>query len=163
MIQHIFLFSGMIQPWDVFGFRIYKNYVRYISEFVLLNDVNVVLSQRNSIIKLQSLVYNQFCSPRYVPMFQYSWFKVKEIRFYLFSPKYKSDIKNVILYSLFQSGYLLERPESFVNPVRFCFHGSTILCSICQDVRLLTCSWCQAHLCFTHFFELNHLCYDYKP
>lgn len=68
--------TGMIQPWDVFGFRIYKNFTKHISDFVLLNDIDVVLSQRDNIIKLQSLVYNQMCSPRYESLFKYSWFKV---------------------------------------------------------------------------------------
>lgn len=68
--------TGMIQPWDVYGFRIYKNFTKNISDFVVLYDIDVVLSQRNNIIKLQSLVYNQLCSPRYEQLFRHSWFKV---------------------------------------------------------------------------------------
>lgn len=68
--------TGMIQPWDVYGFRIYKNFAKNISDYVLLYDIDVPLSQRNNVIKLQSLVYNQLCSPRYTSLFEYSWFKV---------------------------------------------------------------------------------------
>lgn len=69
--------AGIIQPWDIFGFRVYKNYVRHFSEFVILNEIDVVLHQRNNIIKMQSLVYNQLCSPRYKELFKYGWFKVR--------------------------------------------------------------------------------------
>lgn len=154
--------AGMIQPLDVFGFRVYKNYVRHFSEFVILNEIDVVLHQRNNIIKLQSLVYNQLCSPRYKSLFKYSWFKVRVELIFKFMPAFVL-FQSEFINFFFQSGYLLERPDSFENPVKFCFYGLEISCSSCQEMRMLTCSWCKTHLCFNHFFTLNHLCYRFNP
>lgn len=71
-------------------------------------------------------------------------------------------LQNNDMFFIPQSGYLLERPPNFPNPVKFCFHGSQISCGTCEDIRLITCSWCKAHLCFQHLFTLNHLCYSYR-
>ena len=59
--------TGKIQPLDVFGFRIWKNFVRHFSDSVILinSDVNL----------LQSLVHNQLSSPRYINIFKQGWFK----------------------------------------------------------------------------------------
>ncbi|XP_076545224.1 LOW QUALITY PROTEIN: uncharacterized protein LOC143305442 [Osmia lignaria lignaria] len=55
--------TGLIQPQDVFGFRVRKNFVRNFSDRVLL------------IIKLQSLTHNQLSFPRFRELFIYSWYK----------------------------------------------------------------------------------------
>ena len=57
--------TGKVQPLDVYGFRIWKNYVRHFSDSVVLLDYNLNLNIQNNIIKLQSLVHNQLSSPRY--------------------------------------------------------------------------------------------------
>ena len=67
--------TGKIQPLDVFGFRIWKNFVRYFSDSVILMNSDVNLHLRNNIIKLQSLVHNQSSSPRYINIFKQGWFK----------------------------------------------------------------------------------------
>ncbi|KAE8739419.1 hypothetical protein FOCC_FOCC015087 [Frankliniella occidentalis] len=128
--------TGMVQPLDVYGFRIWKNYVKHISQFIILNEIPFCLRQRDSITKLQSLTYRQLGSPRFTGLFQYSWYK---------------------------SGYIGERPDFFPNPVKFCFHGTDLLCSSCTDLRLLTCSWCKTNLCAHHFLVENHLCDTYVP
>ena len=82
--------TGKIQPLDVYGFRSWKNFVRKLSDIVVLMDYDVSLHKRNNIIKLQSLVHNQLCSTRFKNAFKYSWFK---------------------------SGYLTEKPQEFDNSV----------------------------------------------
>ena len=59
--------TGKIQPLDVFGVRIWKNFIRHFSDSVILinSDVNL----------LQSLVHNQLSSPRYINIFKQGWFK----------------------------------------------------------------------------------------
>jgi len=47
----------MIQPLDVYGFRIWKNFVRTFSDRVLLLNYDINLHLRNNIIKLQSLTH----------------------------------------------------------------------------------------------------------
>ena len=94
---------------------------------------------RNNIIKLQSLVHNQFASPRYQNLFKYSWFK---------------------------SGYLVNRPEKFEDPVRFGFGDSCgTHCEVegCNNVAIVRCSWCKKSLCLKHFFEDYHYCTTYNP
>ncbi|XP_076544512.1 LOW QUALITY PROTEIN: uncharacterized protein LOC143305331 [Osmia lignaria lignaria] len=83
-----------LQPLDIFGFRIWKNFVETFSDQVILLNHDVILHQRNNIIKLQSLVHNQLSSPRFQNLFKHSWYK---------------------------SGYMIEeRPERYENPVDYC-------------------------------------------
>ena len=65
--------TSQIQSLDVYGFRVWKNYVRRFSDDVLLYEEDINLHLRNNIIKLQSLIHNQLSSPRYTNLFQYSW------------------------------------------------------------------------------------------
>lgn len=124
--------TSKIQPLDVFGFRVWKNYVRRFSDIVFLNNQDIDLHNRNNIIKLQSLVHNQLSSPMYYNLFKYSWYK---------------------------SGYLSERPEEFENPVQFAFVESSVAtCEIegCSNVAVIRCSWCKKSLCLKHFFTSYH-------
>ena len=125
--------TSIIQPLDVYFFRPWKNFVRKLSDYVILNDLDVRLSQRDNIIKLQSLVHNQFSSPRYEPMIRYAWYKC---------------------------GYLDAR-ETFVNPVEYCFEVTLDNCNFCDAYSFMKCSWCQSHLCFNHFYDEYHYCEDY--
>ena len=61
--------TGKIQPLDVFGFRIWKNFVRHFSDSVIFMNSDVNLHLRNNIIKLQCLVHNQSCSSWYINIF----------------------------------------------------------------------------------------------
>ena len=109
--------TGKVQPLDVYGFRIWKNYVRHFSDSVILLDYDLNRHIRNKIIKLQS--HNQLSSPRYHSLFKYSWFK---------------------------SGYDAEKPGEFENPVDFSFKTfSNTLCKISegQNVAAIRCSWCR--------------------
>ena len=54
--------TGQIQPLDVYGFRVWKNYVRRFSDDVLFHNYDVNIHLRNNVIKLQSLVHNQLKS-----------------------------------------------------------------------------------------------------
>jgi hypothetical protein len=111
--------TGRIQPLDVFGFRIWKNYVRHFSDSVILLNYEVTLHKRNDIVKLQSLVHNQLSSPRYINLFKYSWYK---------------------------SGYIGEKPDEFDNPVEFAFgQMETVKCEVasCNEVGVIRCSWCK--------------------
>ena len=100
------------------------------------SDVNLHL--RNNVIKLQSLVYNQLSSPRYINIFKQGWFK---------------------------SNYIDKKPENFDNPVEFGFGGSQPHCEIpgCKNEAIIRCSWCQKSLCLKHFFNDYHFCSTYNP
>lgn len=130
--------TGKIQPLDVYGFRVWKNFAKTFSDTVLLLENDINLYQRNNIIKLQSLIHNQLSSPRYQNLFRYSWFK---------------------------SGYTNERPQEFENPVKFSFQDfSKTTCDIedCHEIAVIRCSWCKMSLCLKHFFHEYHYCDTYN-
>ena len=104
-----------MQPLDVFGFRIWKNFVRHFSDSVTLMNSDVNLHSRNNIIKLQSLVRNQLNSSRYINIFKQGWFK---------------------------SNYIDKKPENSDNPVEFGFGGSQPHCDIPgrKNVSIIRCS-----------------------
>ena len=31
--------TGLVQPWDVYGFRLWKSFVKHIEDYVLLHDI----------------------------------------------------------------------------------------------------------------------------
>ena len=125
--------TGMIQPLDVFFFRPWKVFVRYISDHIVLMDINVSLLQRNNIIKLQSLVHFQFSAERYKVMIRYAWFK---------------------------AGYAVDRDDVvFLTPATFCFNTRpTHECFDCLKIEqekqsvFARCSHCENYYCFNHFF-----------
>jgi len=128
--------TAKIQPLDVYGFRVWKNFARYLSDKIILMDYDLKLHLRNNIIKLQSLVHNQLSSPRYVNIFKYSWYK---------------------------SGYLTEKPPRCDNPVDFSFAFGNIKCELekCNDVSIIRCGWCKKSLCLKQYFDDYHFCENF--
>lgn len=119
------------QPLDVFGFRVFKGFVRRFTNSVRLLGVSMNFGQRNTILKMQSLIHRQLCAPVFRSVFRYAWYR---------------------------SGYTSDRPEHYEHPVKYCFDAGELLCSLCQSARFLTCSWCQSSLCFEHFYTAIHNC-----
>ena len=118
------------QPLDVFMYRQWKGFVKKFSDSVLINEYNIILHERNNILKLQSLTHNQFSAPRYINMIRYAWFK---------------------------SGYTDTHPGQFITPADYSFNkNENTLCDICGNVAFIRCGWCNKSLCFKHFFEEYH-------
>jgi len=46
--------TSQIQSLDVYGFRLWKNFIKYFSDIVMLLDLEVKFHSRDSILKLQS-------------------------------------------------------------------------------------------------------------
>jgi hypothetical protein len=128
--------TGIAQPLDVYGFRPYKHFVKKISDRVLLEQLDFNLFTRNNILKLQSFVHNQFCSPRYKSLFLLSWYK---------------------------SGYIDERPPRFIHPSTFFASGCDLTCESdeCMNGSFGKCSWCKMNFCFYHTIETVHYCSNY--
>ncbi|GAV03997.1 hypothetical protein RvY_14345 [Ramazzottius varieornatus] len=85
--------TGQIQPLDVVCFRMYKGYFRKVSNWLFLNDQPVQVHHRDVILKLHSLIYQQFISRRF---------------------------ENLIAQAWHLSGYI-DRSYKYVNPAEFCF------------------------------------------
>ena len=124
--------TPMIQPLDITFNRQYKHIVRTIHDHVRLYDIDCNLSQRNNIIKLTSLCYNQMCSRKFIPMHRYSWFK---------------------------GGYIEKNPGAYQNVEEVCFRFRDYDCheDHCNGIPLIQCSFCEKVLCFYHLFELYHI------
>ena len=130
--------TSMVQPLDKYFFRMWKNFVRKFSDRVIIDGITINLGQRNNILKLQSIVHNQFSSPRFQNLLKYSWITC---------------------------GYTDSHPGFFENSVEFCFNVDHKLCSKldleCYSVSFLKCSWCKESFCFKHFFTDFHFCENF--
>ncbi len=124
--------TSMIQPCDVYYNRQYKYIIRQIYGFARLYDLDINLAQRNNIIKMNSLAYNQLSSPKFNLMIRYSWY---------------------------ESGYIKQNPGIFKNVKEVCFSFKDSHCQIqqCGDsLPFIMCSHYSKVLCFEHFFILYH-------
>ncbi|GAU90555.1 hypothetical protein RvY_02957 [Ramazzottius varieornatus] len=126
--------TGQIQPLNVLCFRTYKGYFRKVSNWIFLNIQPVQVHHRDVILKMHSLIYQQFTSPRF---------------------------SNLIARAWHLSGYV-DRSVEYVNLTEFCFQGLTGRCDHdkCERSLLLKCGWCKAPLCF---YEEYHFCKIYLP
>ena len=123
-------------------FSQWKEITKRISDFVLLEDLNVNLHHRDNIIRLQSLIHHLLSAKRF---------------------------KNSIAYGWYKSGYTHWSEENlgygeFEHPVKYCFCLTLEPCSClsCDNPVLLRCGRCEKFLCFFHFFgaitDNGHLC-----
>ncbi|GAV00666.1 hypothetical protein RvY_11484 [Ramazzottius varieornatus] len=113
--------TGQIQPLDVLCFRMYKGYFRKVSNWIFLNDQPVQVHHRDVVLKMHSLIYQQFTSPRFANLIAQAWHL---------------------------SGYV-DRSVEYVDPTEFCFQGLIGRCDYdnCERSLLLKCGWCKAPLC----------------
>ena len=56
--------TGLCQPLDVYFFRTHKTFIRHLSNAIKLTS-DIILSQRDNILKLVLLTHNQFQAPRF--------------------------------------------------------------------------------------------------
>jgi hypothetical protein len=124
--------TDVLQPEDVFLFRMWKQICRKISNRSACCETPIKMFQRDNILKLQSLVYHILCSPRFQGSLKYAWYK---------------------------SGYG-SRPDRFEGITEFCFKNLK-LCKKCDDIPTIRCAYCKECLCFEHFFVQYHLCKKY--
>jgi hypothetical protein len=110
----------------------WKNFVRVFSDRVLVDSLPILLYQRDNILKLQSLVHNQFSAERFVEFTRHSWR---------------------------MAGYVEEQGERFMTPNCYCFAGDLpdeCGCGGCQEGSFIRCAHCEEVLCFTHFYSDYH-------
>jgi hypothetical protein len=121
-----------IQPLDVFFNRQMKVIPRRLYDCVLLDELDINISERNNIIRLTSLNHNQLSSEVFCGIIQYVWYA---------------------------SGYTNKHPGSFKTVTEVCFSFDATICAApcCDASPFICCSWCQKPLYFSHFFLSYHL------
>lgn len=129
--------TSVLQPLDVYYFRQWKEFAAMITDYVMLNKstVDVDLGARDEIIKMQSLIHNQFSSERFVPMGLAAW--------------YKSELRP-------------DSPGKFENASQILFPADLGFCAMhnCSEKAFLRCSYCRNDLCFSHFYKDYHTHFD---
>ncbi|KAF4528717.1 hypothetical protein B566_EDAN016281 [Ephemera danica] len=130
--------TSIAQPWDVHALRMWKHYVKCLSDSVMKLGLDLKLYQRQNIIFLQSFTHSQFSSPRHVEMFKKAWSK---------------------------PGYVPPSGIKHVTPAEFAFGPEGVFCSVhdCQELKLVRCTWCKTFLCHQHSLLDLHLCNKYIP
>lgn len=125
--------TPLVQPLDVYYFHAWKAVMKRFYDHIQLHGIDVILSQRNNIIKMQSLVHNQFSSDRFIPMGLYAWFAAQ------------------------LSGM---DPGRFEGALDILFPKDLDDCTVegCSTGAFIQCShhYCNARLCFNHFFTEYH-------
>ena len=123
--------TDQIQPLDVFFNRQMKVILPRLYDRVLLDELDINMSERNNIIRLMSLTHNQLSAKVLHPMIQYAWYA---------------------------SGYTDKHPGSFKTVGEVCFSFDASICAVssCDAAPFICCSWCDKPLCFNHFFLNNH-------
>ncbi|OWA51347.1 hypothetical protein BV898_15833 [Hypsibius exemplaris] len=72
--------TSLIQPLNVYGFRMWKAFLCYIMMWIVRQSpILFVLGQRDNNLLLESLILNQFSAPRYQPMWQHGCVKSRYI------------------------------------------------------------------------------------
>ena len=122
-----------IQPLDKYFNCQMKNLAKRLYNRVALDQLNVILHERNTIIKPVSPIHNQLSAPVF---------------------------ENMILYSWCACSYLKDDPSPFKNVNEVCFLNLTINqnCQIdkCFESAFISCGWCSTKSCFQHFFIEYH-------
>ncbi|XP_015782464.1 uncharacterized protein LOC107360342 [Tetranychus urticae] len=123
--------TGFMQPLDLYCFRQWKTFIKKFQERALMDQNPIVLHDRNNIIRMNSLVLNQFQSPHFRNMFKYAWSK----------------------------GGFDVQVDAFQGLNDICFAFNDYICEACKArITFVKCSWpdCRKCLCQKCFFEDYH-------
>ena len=99
--------------------------------------IDFQIAQRDNILTVLEVIYNQFCNPMFRQFLRYSWQKTGYI-----------------------DGYIARRETEFDTPVESCFpKDSATICEHpgCQILSFIRCSYCSSLFCFNHFIVNKHI------
>ena len=122
--------TGMIQPLDVYGFRYWKQFARFLTSEVIMSKPEVQMYTRDSIIKLQAVLAYQFSSEKLTNFWKYSWVK---------------------------SGYINAVVADRKSPKDVCTANMEEKCSECSEVNCIVCCFCEKAFCVQHLFNSRSL------
>ena len=127
--------TGECQPLDTYFNRKLKYITRKIYSYAMVHGNEFgdpeKLIDRNSILKIQSLLHFLLSAPIFVPMIKHSW----------------------------RAAGLTTEPIPFMNAYSILFQLKMPNCIIinCTTAPFINCSWCRQELCFHHFFNDYHM------
>lgn len=126
--------TGLIQPLDVGFFRTYKNFVKHITDSLVISGTINIWSRENW-LKLQSFAHFTFSAPRF---------------------------REFIKYAFYSPGYLQDHPQPYQTPIEYCFYHlnhATRICQIsdCTDFVFAKCAHCELSLCLEHTLIQLHI------
>ena len=119
--------TSKLQPLDLGVFRHCKAFYKRIYNFVILENINIKLKDRNNICKLWSLIFNQFNSDKFTDLFKNAWSPLED---------------NQAIDSCNLNQILFDHHDKF--------------CDLCKSVVFIKCSICDKYLCFHDFFIKYH-------
>ena len=116
--------TKFVQPLDVYFFRPYKNFVKFITDSII-QESDFSIWQRDNFIKLQSFTHYQFSAERF---------------------------RNLIKFAFFKAGYTSECPPKCATPIDYCFKETGSNCSEedCSGVAFVRCAHCEGCFCLKH-------------
>ncbi len=125
--------TSIAQPLDTYFNHELKFFVRKFNDRIRLDEIDINIKNRVTIIKLFSLIWDQISSIKFNNMIRYAW---------------KS------------SEYIHENFE-FKGVREICFESDSNDCDItdCDDCFFICCSHCHKNLCLNHFFHSYHVHY----
>ena len=117
--------TSIVQPLDVYCFRQWKDFAKRLSEHAFLLDIR--LDDRASVLKMQSLIFNQFQNPAFRPLWLCAWhlagFDVPNISF------------DGLAAMLFKVDDDCSMPECLMMPFIRCIYCEETLCVRCFFVK----------------------------
>ena len=121
-----------MQPLDLAVFHPWKDIVKRFDEhYLLYNDETTSIYQRNNILKLHSLIFNQFQHDAFKPTFLYGW---RKANFYQV-PKVPFKSLRELLFDLRD------------DPCLTCTRHPLIRCIHCNNVYCFFCFFVDYHFC----------------
>jgi hypothetical protein len=123
--------TGETQPLDT-GFNSFFKYImkRFV-DHITIENIDCIVSQRENLVKLIALTYNQLDAPIFYPLIRAAWAK---------------------------AGLLELKNHHYDNPRDVCFKTSDC-CETekCEDYTMIKCAHCRKNLCYRHFFIETHI------
>ena len=123
--------TSLIQLLHVYFNRQWKLIALRIFDHIQLDDIAINSSERNNIIRLNSLIHNQLSSSLFIL---------------------------VMKYSQFTEGYVNQHPGNLESVNEFCFNVDGNFCQQlnCHLLPFIQWSYCHKFVSFEHFFEACH-------
>lgn len=135
--------TGDLQPLDVQLFRQYKIFVKRVMEAASYEGILQQLTDRYGIMRMHSVIYNQFQAPIYRDMLLWAWRKT--------DPDFEQDeLEN-------------SPPPDMVLNIQFEFDRRHS-CEVegCESRAFIRCSHCRKHLCLKHFLARKCFHHDHE-